>query len=134
MKSQLKFALFVALGTGVLGAGAAAQAQSGNVGSQPQVRYATFDADQAGRLVQVDHRRRCDGDGDRDDRGCYYQYQYQNPAYYGNGYYSNRYYVTPAPAPSYRPSAGWYDRDGRWHAYDRDRGRDRRRHDDDDRR
>ena len=76
MKSQLKFALFVALGTGVLGAGAAAQEQSRNIGGQAQVQYAAFDPNQAGRLVQVDHRRRCDGDGDRDDRGCYYQYQY----------------------------------------------------------
>ena len=132
MKSQLKFALFVALGTGVLGAGAAAQEQSRNIGGQAQGQYAAFDPNQAGRLVQVDHRRRCDGDGDRDDRGCYYQYQY--PTYRGNGYYSNGYYVTPAPAPYYRSNAGWYDRDGRWHAYDRDRDRDRRRHDDDDRR
>ncbi len=125
MKSQLKFALLVALGTGVLGAGAAAQEQPRNIGAQSQAQYAAFGPNQAGRLLQVD-RRRCDGDGDRDDRACY---QYQYPAYYSNGYY-----VTPAPAPYYRSPAGWYDRDGRWHAYDRDRDRDRRRHDDDDRR
>jgi hypothetical protein len=130
MKSQLKFALFVALGTGVFGAGAAAQEVSRDFGGQAQPRYETFDSNQDGHLVQVDHRR-CDGDGDRDDRRCY---QYQYPSYYGNGYYSNGYYVTPAPAPYYQSNAGWYDRDGRWHAYDRDRGKDRRRHDDDDRR
>jgi len=133
MKSQLKFALFVALGTGMLGAGAVAQERQINTG-QAQVRYATFDPNQAGQLQQADwdHHRRCDGDGDRDDRGCYYQYGDRYPVYYGNGYYGNGYYV--APAPRYVPPAGWYDRHGRWHAYQRDRDRDRRRHDDDDRR
>lgn len=131
MKAQLKFALFVALGTGMLGAGAVAQQRDDGIG-QGQARLATFN--QAAQLQQVDwnHHRRCDGDGDRDDRGCYYVYQNQYPAYYGNGYDANGYYV--APAPYYPPNAGWYDHDGRWHAYNRDRDRDRRRHDDDDRR
>ncbi len=138
MKGQLKFALCVALGTGVLGAGAVAQERA-ITAEQPQLRYADLAASQAGQLQQVDwhHHRRCDGDGDRDDRGCYYdQYQYSNqyPSYYGNGYYGNGYYAAPAPAPYYAPPAGWYDRDGRWHRYDRDRDRDRRRYDDDDRR
>ena len=135
MKGKLKFALLVALGTGLLGTGAVAQERQVNAAEQRQVRPATFNPNQAGQLQQVDwdHHRRCDGDGDRDDRGCYYyQYGNQYPVYYGNGYYGNGYYVTPAP--NYPPPAGWYDRDGRWHAYDRDRDRDRRRHDDDDRR
>lgn len=134
MKGRLKFALLVAaLGTGVLGAGAVAQERQINV-EQTQMRYATLDPNQPGQLQQVDwgHHRRCDGDGDRDDRRCYYQYGDQYPVYYGNGYYGNGYYV--APVPQYAPPAGWYDRDGRWHAYHRDRDRDRRRHDDDDRR
>ena len=38
------------------------------------------------------------------------QYSNRYPVYYGNGYYV-------APAPRYAPPAGWYDRDGRWHAY-----------------
>lgn len=136
MKGQLKFALLLALGTGVLGAGAAAQERQINGGDNGRVQYATFNSSQAGELQQVgwnDHRR-CDGDHDRYDRGCYNQYRNQYPVYYGNGYYGNDYYVAPAPAPYHPPSQGWYDRDGRWHAYDRDRDRDRRRHDDDDRR
>jgi hypothetical protein len=136
MKSQLKFALLLALGTGVLSAGAAAQERQVNVGDNGRLQYATFNSSQAAELQQVgwNDRRRCDGDHDRDDRGCYYQYRNQYPVYYGNGYYGNGYYVAPAPAPYYPPNRGWYDRNGRWHAYDRDRDRDRRRHDDDDRR
>jgi hypothetical protein len=132
MKSQLKFALLLALGMGVLGAGAAAQERQSNIARDGQRQYATLDSTQTASLQQVDwDHRRCDGDHDRDDRGCYQVYR--APAY-GYGYYGNGYSAAPVPAPYYRPSAGWYDRDGRWHAYDRDRDRDRRRHDDDDRR
>lgn len=131
MKGQLKFALLVALGTGVLGAGATAQERQINLADNARVEYATFNPNQAAwlQLAGWDDHRRCDGDHDRDDRGCYYAYPapYPGYAYYGNGYYA-------APAPYYPPAAGWYDRGGRWHAYDRDRDRDRRRHDDDDRR
>jgi hypothetical protein len=134
MKSQLKFAWLLALGMGVLSAGAAAQERQVHLGDNVRVQYATLNPAQAVGLQTVgwnDHRR-CDGDHDRDDRGCYYQYRngYRYPAYYGNGYYG--YYATPAPY--YSPGRGWYDRNGRWHAYDRDRDQDRRRHDDDDRR
>jgi hypothetical protein len=128
MKSQLKFALLLALGTGVVGAGAAAQERQVDVVTRAQVRFATFNPNQAASPQQVDRRRRCDGDGDRDDRGCYYVYTTPSRSYV---YYGNRYYATPAPAPFYPPNRGWYDREGRWHAYDRDRDRDRRRHDDD---
>jgi hypothetical protein len=142
MKSQLKFALLLALGTGVLGAGAAAQERQVNAGDNGRVQYATFNPNQAGSLQQVgwDDHRRCDGNHDRDDRGCY-QYRNQYPVYYGNGSYGNGYYGNgyygygyyAAPAPYYPPDQGWYGRDGRWHAYDRDRDRGRR-HGDDDRR
>ena len=135
MKSQLKFALLLALGTGVLGAGAAAQERQANAGDNGGVQYATFNPSQAVGLQQVgwDDHRRCDGDHDRDDRGCYqYRNGYRYPAYYGNGYSGYGYYA--APAPYYPPNRGWYDGNGRWHAYDRDRDRDRRRHDGDDRR
>ncbi len=136
MKSQLKFALLVALGTGVLSAGAAAQQPQINAAGNGRMEYEMFIPGQAAQLQQVgwDDHHRCDGDHDRDDRGCYYRdgdgYRYRYPAYYGNGYWSNGYYVEPAPG--YRANTGWYDRDERWHAYDRDRDRDRRRHDDDD--
>ena len=133
MKSQLKFAFLLALGTGVLGAGAAAQEQPLNGGDNSPMQYATSHPSQAGTFQQVgwDDHRRCDGDHDRDDRGCSYQYRngYRYPAYYGSGYYGNGYYA--APAPYYPPNRGWYDRDGRWHAYDRDRDTGRRRYDDD---
>lgn len=101
------------------------------VAAGAQARFATFNPNQAVSLQQVDRRRRCDGDGDRDDRGCYYVYTTPSRgyAYYGNGYYAG-----PVPSPYYHPDRGWYDNHGRWHAYDRDRDRDRRRHHDDDRR
>lgn len=135
MKAQLKLALMLGLGAGILGAGAAAQGQEVNAVQQRQVRPAVYNPARAATLQQVDDHRRCDGDGDRDDRGCYYVVPAPyGPTYYSNGYYGNGYYVTPAPAPYYAPNAGWYDRDGHWHAYDRDRDRDRYRHDDDDRR
>ena len=132
MKSQLKFALLLALGTGVLSAGAAAQERQVNLGDNGRVQHATFNPNQAGGLQQVgwnDHRP-CDV---KRDRGCYYQYRngYRYPVYYGNGYVG---YGYATPAPYYPPNRGWYDRNGRWHAYDRDRDQDRRRYDGDDRR
>ena len=131
MKGQVKFALFVALSAGVLGtgAGAAAQERQFNGPDNARVEYAISNPNQAAQLTLADwdDHRRCDGDHDRDDRGCYvYRAPYPGYAYYGHGYY-----VAPAP---YYPPAGWYDRDGRWHAYDRDRDRNRYRHDGDDRR
>lgn len=138
MKRQTNFLVLLAVSVGMLGAvGAAQERQSGGT-QNASARYATFDPSQSGLLRQVDgdDHRRCDGDHDRNDRGCYYRdrddYRYQNYGYtyYGNGYYATPYYA----APYYAPPAGWYDRDGRWHAYDRDRDRDRHHHDDDDRR
>ncbi len=134
MKRGLKFVLLAALGAGTLSTGAVAQQRQLGNSEGAVVEHATFDPGQGGalRLADWDDHRRCDGDHDRDDRGCYYRdgygrYVYRGPAYYGNGYYA-------APAPYYAQPNGWYDRDGRWHAYDRDRDRDLRRHDDDDRR
>jgi hypothetical protein len=132
MKSKRNFVLLLALGTGLLGTAATAQTSQISAGTSARIEYATFDPSQSGLLRQADwdDHRRCDGDHDRDDRGCYYRDRYGNRVYYGNNYYGNGYYATPR----YAPPAGWYDRDGHWHAYDRDRDRDRRRHDDDDRR
>jgi hypothetical protein len=133
MKEHVNFMLVLALSAGTLGTVVAAQDIQGGAGRTAQVEYATFDPSQAGLLRQVDghDHRRCDGDHDRDDRGCHHRDRdaYRNQ-YRGNAYYGNGYYVAPYAAPR----AGWYDRDGRWHAYDRDRDQDRRRHDDDDRR
>lgn len=136
MKAQVKFALLVGLGTGVLTAGAAAQQRQADIPLRAQAQIAIFDSSQSGVLRQADwdDHRRCDGDRDRDDRGCYYRDRDGRYIYYrGDTYYGNGYYV--APTPYYAPNAGWYDRDGRWHAYDRDRDHHRNRHrDDDDRR
>jgi hypothetical protein len=138
MKKQTNFVALLALSVGLLGAaGAAQERQSGDVQNSP-AQYATFDSSQSGLLRQADwdDHRRCDGDHDRDDRGCYnrdrddYRYRNYGYTYYGNGYYATPYYA----APYYAPPTGWYDRDGRWHAYDRDRDRDRHHHGDDDRR
>ncbi len=134
MKSKRNFVLLLTLSAGLLGTAAAAQSAQTGQSAGARVEYATFDPSQSGLLRQADwnNHRRCDGDHDRDDRGCYYRDRdddrYRGYSYYGNGYA----YV--APYYNYAPNAGWYDRNGRWHAYDRDRDRDRRRHDDDDRR
>ncbi len=135
MKSKSSFLAMLALGVGLFGTAATAQNAQVNNTSGARVEYGTFDPGQSGLLRQADwdDHRRCDGDHDRDDRGCYYRdrdgrYRYRSYSYYGNSYV----YVTPYY--NYAPNAGWYDRDGRWHAYDRDRDRDRRRHDGDDRR
>lgn len=132
MKGRLKFVMIVALGAGTLGASAVAQERQ--IGSGVRLESAAVDSNQSVQIRQVDwdDHRRCDGDHDRDDRGCYHR---DRDGYRGNyrgayGYYGNGYYA----APYYAPPAGWYDRNGHWHAYDRDRDRDRRRHDDDDRR
>jgi hypothetical protein len=136
MKKQLNFVLMLALSAGTLSVVAVAQDSHARVDGSARVEYATFNPAQSGLLRQVDSddHRRCDGDRDRNDRNCYdrdhdaYRDQYQGYAYYGNGYYAApNYYAAPA-------RNGWYDHDGRWHAYDRDRDRDRRRYDDDDRR
>jgi Ni/Co efflux regulator RcnB len=132
MKRQLEFVLLLALGAGTLGSTAAAQDAPETNRQSAQLESATFDPSQGAVLRQVDwdDHRRCDGDHDRDDRGCYDRDGYRNRDYRVYQYYGNGYYATPY----YPPAAGWYDRDGRWHAYDRDRDHDRRHHDDDDRR
>lgn len=135
MKRQLSYVLFLALGAGTLATSAVAQNNS-NDRENARVEFATFDPSQAtGLLKQTDwdDHHRCDGDRDRDDRNCYRDRddrdrdRYRDNQYRGNGYYGNGYYG----APAYRQN-GWYDRNGYWHAYDRDRDGDRRRHDDDD--
>jgi hypothetical protein len=112
MKSQPKFALLLALGMGVLGAGAAAQERQISGGDNGRLQYTTFNSGHAGTLQPVgwDNHRGCDR-----YRGCYYQYRsgYRYPAYYRSGHYGYRYY--PAPARYYPRHRGWYDRYGRWH-------------------
>jgi hypothetical protein len=138
MKKQLNYVLLLALSAGTLATTSAAQTFTAvNDRQNTRITQATFNPSQAGllRLTAGDDHRRGDGDGDRDDRnyrnrdGNKYrgQYYYANPNY---GYYGNGYYATP-----YRGRVdGWYDRYGYWHAYSRDRDRDRRGHDGDDRR
>jgi hypothetical protein len=130
MKSIWNLAL--ALSLGLLGSAAAAQNTQLSRAVDAQVEYGTFNPAQSGLLRQADwdDHRRCDGDHDRDDRGCYNRH-YDRDRYYGYSYYSNGYV---APYYYNAPPAGWYDRYGHWHAYDRDRDRDRHRHHDDDRR
>lgn len=132
MKSTLNFVLLLALSAAVLGTAAMAQTSEGAGVARARIESATFDPSQSALLRQADwdDHRRCDGDHDRDDRGCYYRDHNGYRGYYGYNYYGNGYYATPY----YAPRAGWYDRDGHWHASDRDRDRNRNRHNDDDRR
>jgi hypothetical protein len=137
MKNQLSFVLFLALSAGTLATSAVAQDRTQiNDRESARVEFATFDPSQASGLLRQagwDDHRRCDGDHDRDDWGCYYR-AWRGPAPYpATGFYGGH-YAAPYVAPNYGRANGWYDRNGYWHAYDRDRDRDRRRHDDDDRR
>lgn len=134
MKKQLNYVLLLALSAGTLATTSAAQMPTAvNDQQNARIAQATFDPSQAGllRLADWDDHRRCDGDRDRGDRNCRYRdgYRYRGQYYGGNPYYGNGYYATP-----YRGRVdGWYDRNGYWHAYDRDHDRGRRRHHDDDR-
>ena len=127
MKNAWSFALVLALGVGLQGAIANAQNTQPFGSTSARGEYVTTDRGQNPllRLADWDDHRRCDGDHDRDDRGCHYRDRDRYYTY-GNAYAAPYYY--------HAPNAGWYDRYGYWHAYDRDRDRDRRRHDDDDRR
>lgn len=131
MKKQLNYVLLLALSAGTLATTSAAQTSTAvNDWQNARITQATFDPSQAGllRLTDWDDHRCCDGDHDRDDRNCRNRdrVKYRSQYYGGNPYYGNGYYATP-----YRGRTdGWYDRNGYWHAYDRDR--DRRCHDDDD--
>jgi hypothetical protein len=135
MKKQLNYVLLLVLSAGTLATTSAAQTRTeANDRQNTRITQATFNPSQTGLLQLADwnDHRRCDGDGDRDDRNCRYRDgdRYRCQYYGGNPYYGNGYYATP-----YRGRTdGWYDRNGYWHAYDRDRDRDRRRHDNDDRR
>jgi hypothetical protein len=128
MKRLLNYVILLALSAGTLATTSAAQTPNAVNDRRNVIASATFEPSQNGllRLADGDDHRR-DGDRDRDDRRYYgdrngdrYRSQYYaaNPYYYGNGYYA-----TP-----YRGQvSGWYDRNGYWHAYDRDRDNDRRR-------
>lgn len=134
MKKQLNCVLLLALSAGTLTTASAAQTPTAtNDHANPAIVQAIFDPGQTGvlRPADWDDHRRCDGDHDRDDRNCHYRDgdRYRDQ-YGGNPYYGNGFYATPQRGRV----DGWYDRNGYWHAYDRDRDGDRRRHDDDDRR
>jgi hypothetical protein len=138
MKKQLNFVLLLALSAGTLATTSAAQTRTAVNDRQnaqnARLTQATFNPSQAGLLRSADwddHRGR-DGDRDRDDRNYRDRDadRYRTQYYAGNAYYGNGYYATPSRAQV----AGWYDRNGYWHAYDRDRDNDRRRQGDNDRR
>jgi hypothetical protein len=138
MKKQLNYVLLLALSAGTLATTSAAQTSTSlNDRQNPRIAQATFDPSQGAqlRLADWDDHRGGDGDRDRNYRyrdGYRYrrQYYYTNP-YYGNGYYGgNPYYGNGYYATPYRGRDGWYDRNGYWHAYDRDRDNNRRRYDD----
>ena len=115
MKEQLNLILLLALAIGTLGTTAAAQAPKA-IGDRytARVEFLNFDPGQASDLLRQtdwEHYRRCDGDHDRDDRGCYYSSgAHDRHRYYRGptGYYDRRGYWHPY---------GWYDRYGYWHPY-----------------
>jgi hypothetical protein len=122
MKTKLVFLL--ALSVGVLGN--LAVAQTGQGGYQtPQVQYALFHSDQdnvALQSVAWDHDRdRCDGDHDRDGRGCRWESgEHRYPvSSYGYTAYSGHYaqrgvYDRYGDFHPYG-SKGYFDRYGYWH-------------------
>lgn len=128
MKKQLNFVLLLALGAGALAMSAKAQNSiQTNNRDNARVEYATLDPGQQSgllRLADWDDHRRCDGDHDRDDRGCwngnryYPQYQYQGKAYYGGRYYgqNNGWYDRKG---NFYPNGanGYFDKHGRWHYF-----------------
>lgn len=132
MKSIRHFTWVLMLGLGLAGAAATAQTSEGR-GNNAQVEPAVLTSNLGGtlRLADWDDHRRCDGDHDRDDRGCYYRDRDGRYRYYGYSYYGNRYAVPYY----YTPYAGngWYDRDGRWHEYKVYRHKKHHHDDDDDR-
>jgi hypothetical protein len=135
MKRQLNYVLLLALSAGILATTSAAQTPTAvNDRQNTRIAQATFNPGQTGllRLTDWNDHRRGDGDRDRDDRNCRYRDgdKYRGQYYGGNPYYGNGYYTTPYRART----DGWYDRNGYWHAYDRDRDSNGRRHDNDDRR
>ncbi|MDR3749287.1 MAG: hypothetical protein P4M04_14275 [Acidobacteriota bacterium] len=110
MKKHLNFVLLLALGAGTLATSASAQqAQQFNDRDNAQLEYGVASSSQNGqlRLADWDDHRRCDGDHDRDDRGCSYQDPYGNRYYRGNVYYGNGYYG--------QRSNGYYDRKGNFY-------------------
>ncbi len=139
MRKALNVVMLLALSVGMLGATAAAQ-ESRQVNLR--IQYASFDGVQGGQflLVDSDDHRRCDGDHDRDDRGCWERDRNGNWYYRGNGYRSNGYYSNGYYGNGYNQNSGWYDRKGnfypngangyydkhgKWHYYAWRRGHDR---------
>ena len=125
MKIGSSLVAVLALGVGLLGTTAQAQTLQRSQQTGARLEYGTYDLNQGGLLQQADwdDHRRCDGDHDRDDRGCRDYYR-DRARYYGYSHYNNGYYY-------YGPNTGWYDKHGRWHWYKDVRER-RRHHDRDD--
>jgi len=116
MESKHNFIAVLALGVGLLGTAATAQNAPGNA-DDARAKYATVDSGQSGLLRQADwdDHRRCDGDHDRDDRGCWYYGPNGRRYYSGDGYYGpsngNGYYAR---------NDGWYDRKGNFYPHGAD--------------
>ena len=101
--------LSLAVATGIWVATAAAQSPSDrSSGGDGQFRNAVLSASPGGFLRQADwdDHRRCDGDHDRDDRGCW---DARDRYRAGNGYYGKGFYPGAAN--------GWYDRKGNFYPY-----------------
>src|SRR5580704_9380918 len=140
MTMRMNFVLLLALSAGMLTTSAAAQ-QNERFDSRDNARveYAISNPGQSGRiqLVDSDDHRRCDGDHDRDDRGCWDRnrdgnWYYRGNGYRANGYYSNGYYSQNNGwydhKGNFYPNGanGYYDKHGKWHYSHGQRDRDDR--------
>ena len=113
MTTNVKMALLLALSVGVFGKLAVAQSAAGN-DRAPQVQYAVYHPDQSNAALQTvaqHDRDRCDGDHDRNDRGCRWQWKKRhdrNPSATAgnNGYYGNN--------GNYRNNNGYYGNNGNY--------------------
>ena len=112
MKKQLIFVLLLALGAGTLATSSAAQNLQVPERQNARIDYGIFDPGQGGLLRQADWEdRRCDGDRDHDDRGCWNRDRDGDRYYRGNGYYAYQYNSNSY----YNQNNGWYDRKGNFY-------------------
>jgi hypothetical protein len=113
MQKQLIFVLILTLAVGTLAATSAAQNLQAPERQNARVEYVISNPGQSDLLMQTawDDHRRCDGDHDRDDRGCWNGDRDGDRYYRGNGYYGNQYYGNNP----YRQNNGWYDRKGNFY-------------------
>jgi hypothetical protein len=112
MKKQLIFVLLLAFGAGTLATISAAQNLQAPDRQNARVEYGIFDPGRSVLLRQADwDDRRCDGDHDRDDRGCWNRDRDGDRYYHGNGYHGYQYYGNSFNS-QYN---GWYDRKGNFY-------------------